>query len=45
MVILAIISVIAGLLLIPQFRPFLQSAVEALLIGNRYAEAVFGAIK
>ena len=45
MVILAIISVIAGLLLIPQFRPFLQSAVETLLIGNRYAEAVFGAIK
>ncbi len=45
MIALAALCVIAGLLLIPTFRPFLQSAVNVLLLGKGYAEAVFAAIK
>lgn len=45
MVVLAVICVMAGLLLIPVLRPFLQGAVSVLLSGKGYAEIVFGAIK
>jgi multicomponent Na+:H+ antiporter subunit D len=45
MIILAIIGIIAGLLIVPLFRPFLESAVNVLLLGNGYKEAVFSALK
>jgi multicomponent Na+:H+ antiporter subunit D len=45
MIILAIICVIAGFLLIPIFKPFLQNAVNVLLLGNGYKDTVFGAIR
>jgi multicomponent Na+:H+ antiporter subunit D len=45
MIILAVICVIAGFLLIPIFKPFLQSAVDVLLLGKGYKDAVFGAIR
>jgi len=45
MIILAVICVIGGILLIPIFKPFLQNAVNVLLLGTGYKDAVFGAIK
>jgi multicomponent Na+:H+ antiporter subunit D len=42
---LAIICVAGGLLIIPLFKPFLQSAVNVLLLGNGYKDAVFGALR
>jgi len=45
MLILALICVFAGALLLPVLQPFLQEAVDVLLMGKGYAEAVFGAIK
>jgi multicomponent Na+:H+ antiporter subunit D len=45
MVILAAICVVSSLLLIPLFKPFLQNAVEALLLGTGYKDAVFSAAK
>jgi multicomponent Na+:H+ antiporter subunit D len=42
MVILATICVIAGLMLVPLFRPFLQNAVDVLLSATRYKDIVFG---
>jgi len=45
MIVLAIICVIGGLLLIPILRPFLQGAVNVLVLGNNYKDAVFGAIR
>jgi len=45
MIFLGIICVISGLLIVPLFKPFLQSAVNVLLLGNGYKDAVFGAIK
>ena len=45
MIVLAIICVMGGLLIIPLFKPFLQSAVDVLLAGKGYKEAVFGAIR
>ena len=45
MLILAIICVLGGFLLIPQFRPFLESAANVLLSGKGYAGIVFGAVK
>ncbi len=45
MIILAIICVVAGFLLIPIFKPFLQSAVDVLLLGRGYKDAIFGAIR
>jgi len=45
MIILALICVAGGLLIVPFFRTFLQSAVDTLLSGKSYADAVFGAIK
>ena len=45
MIILALICVAGGLLIAPLFRTFLQSAVDTLLSGKSYADAVFGAIK
>ena len=44
MVALAGMCIISGLLIAPLFRPFLQSAVDVLLLGNGYKDAVFGAI-
>jgi multicomponent Na+:H+ antiporter subunit D len=45
MIVLAVICVIVGLLLTPMFRPFLQNAVDVLLLGTGYKDAVFGALK
>ncbi|PIP20311.1 MAG: NADH/ubiquinone/plastoquinone (complex I) [Candidatus Omnitrophica bacterium CG23_combo_of_CG06-09_8_20_14_all_40_11] len=45
MILLGIICVISGLLIAPLFKPFLQSAVNVLLLGNGYKEAVFGALR
>ena len=45
MIVLAAICVASGLLILPSFRPFLQSAADVLLLGKGYAETVFGAIK
>ena len=45
MIILAIGCIVAGVLLIPIFKPFLESAVNVLLSGNGYKDVVFGAIK
>lgn len=45
MIVLAIICVISGLLIIPLFKPFLESAVNVLLAGTTYKDVVFGAIK
>jgi len=45
MIVLAILCVSTGLLLIPILRPFLQSAVNVLLLGNGYKDVVFGAIR
>ncbi|MFH0913067.1 MAG: proton-conducting transporter membrane subunit [Candidatus Omnitrophota bacterium] len=45
MIILAAICVVSGLLLVPVFKPFLESAVNTLLLGNGYKDLVFGALK
>jgi len=45
MVALAAICVFGGFLLIPAFRSFLQSAVDVVLSGEGYKDAVFGAIR
>jgi multicomponent Na+:H+ antiporter subunit D len=45
MIILSLICIGGGILLIPLFRPFLQSAVDVLLTGKDYAKIVLGAIK
>ena len=45
MIVLAVICVVSGLLIIPKFSPFLQSAVNVLLLGNGYKEAVFAVLK
>lgn len=44
MVSLAIICLVSGLLLYQAFKPFLQSAVDVLLLGSGYKQAIFGAI-
>jgi len=45
MIVLAIICVASGLLIAPLFKPFLESAVNVLLLGSGYKNAVFGALK
>ncbi|MDD5155734.1 MAG: proton-conducting transporter membrane subunit, partial [Candidatus Omnitrophica bacterium] len=45
LVILAVICVFGGLLLIICFKPFLQSAVNALMAGTGYKDMVFGAMR
>jgi multicomponent Na+:H+ antiporter subunit D len=45
MIVLTVICIFAGLLFIPLFRPFLQSAVDVLLRGKEYANLVFGSLK
>jgi len=45
MIFLGIICVISGLLIVPLFKPFLQSAVNVLLLGNGYKDAVFGMLR
>jgi len=45
MIVLAIICVASGLLIVPLFKPFLESAVNVLLLGSSYKNAVFGALK
>ncbi|MDP2940335.1 MAG: proton-conducting transporter membrane subunit [Candidatus Omnitrophota bacterium] len=45
MIILAIICTISGLLLTPLLKPFLHSAVNVLLLGTSYKDAVFGALR
>jgi len=44
MIILAVICVVAGVMVIPAFRPILKSAVDVLLLGDGYKDAVFAAI-
>ncbi|MCM8798541.1 MAG: NADH/ubiquinone/plastoquinone (complex I), partial [Candidatus Omnitrophica bacterium] len=45
MIILAIICVVSGILYLPLFRHFLQSAVDVLLNGKNYANLVLGALR
>jgi len=45
MIVLAVICVVSGLLIMPLFKPFLQSAVNVLLLGKGYKEAVFAALR
>ena len=45
MIALAVICAIAGILLIPTLRPFLQNAVDVLLLGTGYKDTVLGAIR
>ena len=46
MVVLSIICLLGGIILIPQiYQWFLKPAVDALLIGNQYANIVLGAVK
>ncbi len=45
MIVLAVICLISSLLIAPLFRPFLQSAVNVLLLGNGYKDAVFGMLR
>ncbi len=44
MIMLGVICVISGFLILPLFKPFLQSAVDVLLLGSGYKDAVFGAL-
>jgi multicomponent Na+:H+ antiporter subunit D len=44
MITLGLICAISGLLCVPAFKPFLQSAVSVLLSGNAYKDAVFNAL-
>ncbi len=45
MIALAVICIVSGLLIAPLFKPFLESAVNVLLLGRGYAGMVFGAVK
>ena len=45
MIVLAAICIISGLLLLPPFKPFLESATNVLLLGREYQEAVFANIR
>jgi len=45
MLILTAVCVFAGLMLLPEFRSFLQSAADVLVSGTAYKEAVFGMIQ
>ena len=45
MIVLSVICVISGLLLLPSFKPFLESAANVLSAGKGYAETVFANIK
>ena len=45
MIALGAICVISALLIAPLFKPFLESAVNVLLLGSGYKNAVFGALK
>jgi len=45
MIALAVICVVSGLLIIPLLKPFLQSAVNVLLLGTGYQKAVFAALR
>ncbi len=45
MTVLAVICAISGLLLMSNFKPFLESAANVLLLGKGYAEAIFSALK
>ena len=45
MIALGVICVVSALLIVPLFKPFLQSAVNVLLLGNGYKDMVFGALK
>jgi multicomponent Na+:H+ antiporter subunit D len=45
MIALAIVCVVSGLLIAPLFKPFLESAVNVLLLGNGYKDAVFGMLR
>jgi multicomponent Na+:H+ antiporter subunit D len=45
MIALAISCVITSFLVLPLFRPFLQSAVDVLLSGTGYKDAIFSALR
>jgi multicomponent Na+:H+ antiporter subunit D len=42
---LAVICVVSGLLIVPLFKPFLQSAMNVLLQGQGYKDLVFSVLK
>ncbi|MCM8782651.1 MAG: monovalent cation/H+ antiporter subunit D family protein [Candidatus Omnitrophica bacterium] len=45
MVVLAVLCLVSALLITPLFKPYLESAVNVLLLGRGYNKAVFGALK
>jgi len=45
MVILSVLCIIAGLILIPGLRGFIQQAVDVILAGKQYAGIVLGAVQ
>ncbi len=42
---LAVICMAGGILILPVFKPFLQLAVDVLMAGREYAQAVFAAVR
>jgi NADH:ubiquinone oxidoreductase subunit 5 (subunit L)/multisubunit Na+/H+ antiporter MnhA subunit len=44
MIVLTVICMVSGLLIAPSLKPFLQSAVDVLLTGSGYKDAVFSAL-
>lgn len=45
MIILALVCIVSSLMVMSNFKPFLDSAAEALLLGNGYKDAVLGIVK
>ena len=45
MVILAVVCIVSSLMIMPNFKPFLDSAADALLSGNGYKDAVIAAVR
>jgi multicomponent Na+:H+ antiporter subunit D len=45
MVILAVVCIVSSLMVMPNFKPFLDSAADALLLGNGYKDAVIAAVR
>jgi multicomponent Na+:H+ antiporter subunit D len=45
MILLAVMCLASAFLIVPLFKPYLQSAVDVLLLGSGYKDAVFGALR
>lgn len=45
MIILALVCILSSLLVMPNFKPFLDSAADVLLSGNAYKDAVLGVMR